>query len=204
MEQRFFTEPIPEVSTAQWHAPRDRAPHLEQEGHRPRLDKALEYVKQAGEMSAYPYPFRAAAVTVLDLGCGDGGLLSMVAAMPGYLTAGYDFTPANVAGAQERGVNVTQADFLELPPWPRVDITVMTETLEHMADPHRWLALVALRTGFLVASSPWNETHESHVGYHVWGWDMEGYANMIRNAGFEIVAHEPVGLFQVVLARSTR
>ena len=194
MEQRFFEAgTVPEFSTRAWHAPRDRAPHLEQEAHQPRLFKAADFVLEA----AAGVPF----CRVTDFGCGDGGLLSLIVESDKIGNCwGYDFTPANVAGARERGVLVQLKDFVhDSVVWG--DIAVVTEVLEHMADPHGFLAR-AHRHGVsaVVASSPWQESEHDHVEYHVWAWDVEGYAAMIQGAGFRIVRHERVGGFQVVLA----
>jgi trans-aconitate methyltransferase len=207
-EYRFFDPgTIPEVSTEQWHAPRDRAHHWEEPTHGPRLRKAREYVLEAQRLlnldGGVPY---TGGWPVSDLGCGDGGLL-MGLKQAGLLNCwGYDFTPANVEGGRERGVDVRHRNFLA--DWQFVtvaDIVVMTEVLEHMHDPHRMLLRVASsQASFLVASSPNGETPDCHIGYHTWGWDMAGYAEMLHRAGFDIVLHEPVDSFQVVLAQKDR
>lgn len=193
MELRFFEAgTIPEYSTQQWHAPRDRAPHLEQEAHRGRLFMARDLVLQA----AADIPF----CTVTDFGCGDGGLLSLLAEK-GLYCHGYDFTPANVAGASERGVHVELRDFTDGEPLAWGDVAVVTEVLEHMADPHGFLRLAYdNRVTAVVASSPADETDHNHVEYHVWAWDMAGYAEMVTAAGFRVVRHERVNQFQVLLA----
>lgn len=200
MELRFFEAgTIPEYSTREWHEPRDRAPHLEQASHQPRLLKAAEFVKQAYGL----IPHRATVVTVADFGCGDGGLLSLLPYEPSLWVWGYDFTPANVAGAAERNVNVVLMDFVNDNRIEFGEIAVMTEVLEHMADPHGFLRRChTVGVTYVVASSPVDETEHNHVGYHVWAWDMEGYAAMIEQAGFGIVEHVRVdGGFQVVLAK---
>ena len=80
----------------------------------------------------------ASGPTVSDLGCGDGGLLSIL--NPHIDAWGYDFQPSNVAGWIERGVkaqalNVVTAGSLNLSVMLG-HITVMTEVLEHMTNPH--------------------------------------------------------------------
>jgi 2-polyprenyl-3-methyl-5-hydroxy-6-metoxy-1,4-benzoquinol methylase len=197
-EYRLFTGEIPYVSTAEFHADRERAPHLEQAFHQERLYLAAEFVKQAARESG--------GATVSDLGCGDGGLLSLVQDAPGVRDAwGYDFCPANEAGWVERGVQAEQLDVFG-GDWNEVgtgSIIVMTEVLEHLADPHGILRRVIQRDGAkgLVCSSPWNERPGMHSPEHAWAWDFEGYASMITTAGWTIVRHEQAGLFQVVLAR---
>ena len=161
MELRFFDAgTIPEYSTREWHAGRDRAMHLEQPEHQPRLFKARDYVLEVAA--------KMLRCRVSDFGAGDGGLLSLIAGSDKVAECwGYDFTPANVAGALERGVTVDLADFVASPV-QFGDVAVLTEVLEHMADPHEFLRRAHGNDVFaLVASSPADETEHDRVGYHV-------------------------------------
>lgn len=192
MEARLFDGDTPHVSTFEFHEHRERAPHLEQPVHRGRLDAAAGAVLRACVGIDWP--------VVVDLGCGDGGLLSL---LPEHITAtGFDFQPSNQAGWADRAVIAYGWNFVEQ--WdeiPQADVYVMTEVLEHLNDPHEMVRRVRRRNAQLVASSPWTETYESHDECHAWAWDMEGYANMIRTAGFKIVEHVTTGMFQVMWAR---
>lgn len=197
MEVRFF-EPgtVPEWSTTPWYEQRERAPHLEQDGHRGRLELAADFVREAVR------DFDAASVS--DMGAGDGGLLSLLAQPPFWApvvravaTWGYDLMPANVEAAQsERGVDVRRADVLKDDGIVYGDVCVLTEVLEHLIDPHGFLADCPSR--IVVASSPDGETEESHYEFHLWGWDMAGFRAMFEAAGYEVVRHESIG-FQVLL-----
>jgi methyltransferase family protein len=199
---KLFEGDIAPVSTPEFHAHRERAPHLEQPWQRPRMDKAAEFVRFAAvHVRADGKDF----ASVSDLGCGDGGLLSLIqddvdAAW------GYDFQPSNAAGWAERGV---KADLLDVfgADWDRVHygtITVVTEVLEHLTDPAAALARIREHSRFLVASSPWIENDERHDECHAWAFDPPGYAELIQNAGFTVLVQEPVGPFQVVLAEATQ
>lgn len=184
METRFF-EPgtVPEWTTPDWYAQRERAPHLEQDGHRGRLLLSAEYVWHARS----EHRLR----TVSDLGCGDGGLLSLIGA-PAW---GYDLMPENIAGAAERGVDARLGDFMNEPvEWG--DITVCTEVLEHLIDPHAFVASIPSQV--LVASSPDGETWEQRYEFHTWGWDMPGYRALFEQGGYRVVRHESIG-FQVLM-----
>jgi hypothetical protein len=195
-QYRLFEDTVPYVSTAEYHRDRDRAPHLEQEAHRPRLEQAANFVILAA--AELPDP-----VAWSDLGCGDGGLLSLVQGLPGLTAWGYDFTPANAAAWRARGVTGDELDVFGADR-DRVrlgDIVSMTEVLEHLADPHGALAWARAGAKRLVCSSPWNEGPNHHDECHAWAWDLEGYASMIRDAGWTIVYQQQVGLFQVVMAR---
>jgi len=203
-EYKLFEGAVPYVSTAEFHADRPRAPHLEQAGHQERLHLAAEFVCQAVRALG------GEDIRVTDLGCGDGGLLSLIKGTPGIEAAwGYDFCPANAAGWQERGVTAYARDVfnpdspvnagLSAPVFG--DVVVMTETLEHLADPALRAGRLRDRAKYLVCSSPWNENPQQHDACHAWAWDLEGYASMIQSAGWTIERHQQAGLFQVVLAR---
>jgi 2-polyprenyl-3-methyl-5-hydroxy-6-metoxy-1,4-benzoquinol methylase len=193
MEWRLFEEnTVPHVSTAEFHRDRERAPHLEQTHHRPRMDLALDCVRAAENWYARP--------TLSDLGAGDGGFLTLVA--PFVERAwGYDLCPANVVGAAERGVDVRLQDFtVERPELGTV--TTMLEVLEHVARPHDLVRAVRnAGVRVLIASSPVDETEASHDAVHAWAWDMPGYRAMIESGGWNVVRHETAGRYQVVLAR---
>lgn len=196
MEWKLFDGRVPHVSTAEYHQGRDRAAHLEQPFHSGRLHLAARLVSAA-------VADLGGRAGVSDLGCGDGGLLSLVQTAPGVTAWGYDFTPSMREGWKERGVTAysrnafgTHRKSIQLG-----DVVVITEVLEHLADPHgvlRWLRTGAQR---LVCSSPFNENDRIYDECHAWAWDTEGYAAMIEAAGWTIDHHEQVDLFQVVRAR---
>jgi hypothetical protein len=194
-EWKLFDGDVPYVSTAEFHADRERAPHLEQPAHRPRLEHAAGLVLAAVQLVARG----GARATVSDLGCGDGGLLSLI---QDHTTAwGYDFAPANVAGWAERGVTAEALDVFgaDRDAVKFGDITVMTEVLEHLADPHGVVRWVGEHSPFIVASSPWGERPDWHDECHAWAFDRVGYRALIEQGGYRILRHDPVGQFQVVL-----
>lgn len=201
-EYRLFAGDVAAVSTADFHADRDRAPHLEQDPHRWRLAMASSFAWEAQERLGHQ-------ATVSDLGCGDGGLLSLLALSSHSFgrTWGYDFCPANAAGWDERGVTASALDVFG-DDWEAVqlgNIVVMTEVLEHLTDPHgvlRRLRAARVRdvAQFLVCSSPWTETDQSHCGEHAWAWDDAGYVKLLTDAGWTVQRHAKDNMFQVVLA----
>lgn len=185
-EWRLF-EPgtIPECTTPEWYAGRERAPHLEQAAHRGRLLLTAELVREA------------APASVVDLGAGDGGLLSLIPEIPAW---GYDLQQTNLVGAKERGVDVRYGDVVEGDiDWAQ--LAVATEMLEHLVDPHGFVRRIAEHANWIVASSPHAETDVNHYEFHVWAWDTAGYRALIEQAGFEVVAHKKDAFFQVICGR---
>jgi 2-polyprenyl-3-methyl-5-hydroxy-6-metoxy-1,4-benzoquinol methylase len=187
---RFFDDgTVPEYATPEWYATRERAPHLEQTGHRARLDLAAEFVRDAHR--------RYGLCTLSDMGAGDGGLLSILDC-PGLSAWGYDLEPANIVGSMDRGVRVTLTDVLNDDiVWG--DIVVCTETLEHLVDPHGFVRTASENARVIIASSPDGETEENHYEFHLWGFDKAGYRELIEQGGFEVVRHETVPGFQVLM-----
>lgn len=199
MEYKLFDGETSYVSSFEFHADRARAPHLEQYVHTPRLHKAVEYIKFASELGSYAENFNQ---TFSDLGCGDGGLLQLVGERVPALTAwGYDFHPPASDGWRERGVKGSLIDVFgrEKEHVKFGDITACTEVLEHLQDPHGAARWIANNTKYFIASSPWTETDKSHDECHAWAWDIDGYAELIESAGFNIIAHDKEGMFQIVL-----
>jgi hypothetical protein len=195
-EWKFFDGDVPHVSTAEFHADRERARHLEQPVHRQRLQVAAGLVSVAARFVAGN---GAQVVTVSDLGCGDGGLLSLLPA--GLVAWGYDFAPANAAGWAERGVDAVLLDVfgVDREQVKFGDVTVVTEVLEHVADPHGAVRWIGEHSRFVVASSPHDEGPWGHDECHAWAWDVPGYRFLLEQGGFRVLRHEQVGRFQVVL-----
>jgi hypothetical protein len=116
---------------------------------------------------------------------------------------GYDFCPANLAGADDRGVKITSLDVFgaDRDQVRCGDVVVMTEVTEHLSDPHGVLRWLRGRCTWLMMSSPYTETDAVHVEEHAWAWDEAGYGAMITGAGWEIVTRETVLGYQLVLSR---
>ncbi|WP_347701402.1 class I SAM-dependent methyltransferase [Nonomuraea sp. B12E4] len=123
------------------------------------------------------------AQTLCDLGCGDGSLLVALRGLP-LTTWGYDAGAQNVRVALAAGLDVSRCDFLT-EPVELGDIVVMSEVLEHLVDPHSFLAGMAATK--LVASSPSSETGDWHYRHHAWAWDEAGYRALLEGAGWAVV-----------------
>jgi len=198
---RLFPEgTVPEYTKPSWYAGRDRAPHLEEGAHRDRLIEAANQVHAAVALFGY-------TPTVSDLGAGDGGLLSILDRSRILAAWGYDLQQTNVDAARgERGVSVSLGDVVE--GWLRTepggpmlpirfgDISVCTEMLEHLVDPH-WFVKSIVQSRVLVASSPWTERPGNAYDFHAWAFDQDGYRSLLEQGGYRVVRHETRGMFQI-------
>lgn len=198
-EWKLFEGPVAPFTDSEFYRDREAAHHLEQGGHTERMVKAAEFVKIAYDALRERDFFNDFHPIVVDLGCGDGGMLQLLRDAYGIDAYGYDMQPSNIHYATTvRNVKAFLVDF-QSEGIITGDITIMTEVLEHVSDPHGTLA--ELSTEYLIASSPFHETGDAHYEFHNWAFDDEGYDAMIVGAGFEIVRHEHAWLNQVVLAR---
>lgn len=188
VEYQFYAgDKVPPVSTYEFHEHRARAPHLDQPMHRARLLAVARTIREMHPES------------VTDLGCGDGGLLSLIRDIP---SRGYDFQPANMEGWAERQVTARALDFVAHPEdivWG--ELVVVTEVLEHLADPHALVESISRNSKYIIASSPYGETAEHHAEEHAWGWDMQGYQQMF-NPHWIVTAHFLLDWCQILTARS--
>ncbi len=194
-EYKLFPDnTIPEFTTAGWYQHRERAKHLEQVGHKERLLLAADFVRDAASLFVYP------TVSVVDLGAGDGGLLSLLEPTAGIDGWGYDLSPEAVAGARQRGVDVRLADVvahLDRVKWG--DIAVVTEFLEHLVEPHLFLQVLSKHVRVIVASSPYLENDGFFYPFHTFAWDEAGYEALLGQAGYSTLRHETVAGSQVIL-----
>jgi hypothetical protein len=186
-EWKLFNGDQPHVSTIDFHRDRERAPHLEQPDHRQRLKRCARLIQRINPAS------------VVDLGCGDGGLLSLIKDIPSW---GYDFHEANREGWTERGVHAERRDVFnarDVPHWG--ELAALTEVLEHVADPHGTAEWVSHNATWIVASSPRHETADFHGDCHAWAWDEDGYAELFA-PHFEVISHIGLHWSQIIVGRS--
>lgn len=205
-EHRLFdpTDPPPWLDPEWW---RDR-PHCDHLGsptgaHVARIEAAAETVVRLFMRE------NGAVTSAVDIGAGDGAVLERIRSRGGDIVEacwGYDIIAADVQYAtEERRVNVTQANVLadfydhDGVPVEWADVVICTEVLEHMADPHGFLAKLHARpeVRFVVASSPWHEDTEEHEWNHAWAWDTVGYSKMFSAAGFNTREYREVEWSQV-------
>lgn len=127
---------------------------------------------------------------MVDLGCGDGSLMELIISALGtdIPVYGYDGCLASIDKAHEKGLEVNFADIRKLAPLlTEVDLIVASEVVEHLVDPHGFIA--SIKSPYLILTSPSAEDADWHYEHHAWAWDTTGYANMVESCGWEVISH---------------
>jgi SAM-dependent methyltransferase len=126
--------------------------------------KRLRFVREAIS-SAFPGSEKP-ALHVLDVGCGNGAYVALPLARAGYRVTGLDLHQASIEHAKTLGASSTHAEFIcgdvELTPENTFDVVILSEVLEHVADPHYLLQKSAARlkqNGLVIVTVPngWGE-----------------------------------------------
>lgn len=140
--------------------------------------------------------------TVLDLGCGTGRLLSMIADIyPNARLTGVDGTPKMIHKTRERlkgRCALIQADLNDYIPTNRYDVIISTTVIHHLDDPHHHLDMIhntlnndghafisefAINTLPLKMASLWWKY--SQLG-HKQSWSSRNFQKMIKQTNFKV------------------
>lgn len=188
-EWKLFDGDVAPYTDDEFYRDRAAAHHMEEAGHKERLNHVLEFAIHAKD--------KLACTTFSDLGCGDGGLVE-AAARKGLQIWGYDMQPKNIEYAESHRIaDVRLTNFEKDDTVVYGDCSILSEVLEHVSDPHGLVRNLPSR--IVIASSPYGETDEIHYEFHNWAWDDAGYAELIRQGGYEVYKHDHAWLSQVIL-----
>ena len=134
------------------------------------------------------------AISLLDVGCGGGGLLSFLES-EGYTNlAGVDISPEAIAYCQKRGLtNVRQGNAEHISEFPSesFDVIVSSDVLEHLNDPDaalsNWFSLLK-KNGILILFVPafmslWSE-HDV-VSHHMHRYTKKEIFRLVTGAHFK-------------------
>lgn len=140
-------------------------------------------------------PYLAKGDTVLDFGCGPGGLLKLLKDYVARID-GLEVNPAAAAMAREFGCQVFES-LDQIPTGCRYDAIVTNHVLEHVRDVCTTLEVLRslLRSGGrLVVVLPIDDLRARHqrewdrndVDHHLATWTPRLFANALFEAGFEV------------------
>jgi 2-polyprenyl-3-methyl-5-hydroxy-6-metoxy-1,4-benzoquinol methylase len=130
-------------------------------------------------------PQRSTRPRLLDIGCGAGGLMRLLA--PRFEVIGVDSSPLARAAAHKSGLKVRDGTLPDRLPFPetsddRFDVVVMSEVLEHVeADRASVEAAVSLLapSGLLVCTAPahpWMWSEHDVLNHHVRRYTRRAFA----------------------------
>lgn len=69
---------------------------------------------------------------------------------------------------------------------PKVDLFVISETIEHLEDPEAALRKIREKANLLLISTPIGEDNDDNPE-HLWGWDQEGLLSVLNKSGWNEV-----------------
>lgn len=177
-EWRLFPEDtVPVWTTPEFFAAHPWVSPTHQFGHAERTKMVATLVRRF--VATHPVS------SLVDLGCGDGSLLNLLRDLPLSMW-GYDAGVQNCEQAAAADLDVRRADFFT-DPVEFGELIVATEVVEHLVDPHTFIA--NLPGNRLILSSPSAEDADWHYEHHAWAWDPHGYAALVTGCGWTIVEH---------------
>lgn len=176
--ERLRPMPTPEQMAAMYPAPHDH--RIYGRGHHERVEATIAL--------ALAHIAPGERINVADLSCGNGEIARRICeGSPLCLHLG-DYA-GEVARPGEHGyLGAVEQTILDL---PHVDTYVCSETIEHLDDPGKVLALARSVADHLVLSTPiecWDDAN----GEHLWAWDREGVEDLLKRTGWQPVAFDSV------------
>lgn len=131
--------------------------------------------------------------SVLDPACGDASIvIAADRVFPIHRAYVADISQPNVDRiSHSASLRAVCADIsTAMDEFPKADVIVLTEILEHLPDPDRILSFAKEKARYLIASSP--EMRPGQVDgnpEHLWQFDREGYRRLLTDAGWEVVQY---------------
>jgi hypothetical protein len=168
-----------ETLAAMYAAPHDH--RIYGRGHHERVEATIELACRA-------IP-EALLLTVGDLSCGNGEIARRICTDSDGLHLGdaaVQLLDVELPGVKYHGPLEETIHLM-----PEVDTYVCSETLEHLDDPGKALALIRTKATYLLLSTPlecWGDTN----GEHYWAWDREGVEDLMQCTGWIPVAFDSV------------
>ena len=143
----------------------------------------------------YFRPYLRASDVVLDFGCGNGGILRLVAKSVARVD-GLEVNPAAAAIARQQGLKVFSS-LTELPLEPTYDVIISNHVLEHVRDVCGTLERLreSLKpAGMIVLKVPIDDARAGYQrqwtpddsDHHLQTWSPRLFANVLFESGFEV------------------
>jgi SAM-dependent methyltransferase len=157
--------------------------------HEHRVKRRSDYAQRASSRIFLPYVSQA--TTVLDFGCGTGGIL---AGLPCARRMGVEINEHSAASARSRGIEVFES--LGSVPSDCSDLAISHHALEHVPDPRSIVAglrRVLKQDGRIVIVVPCEPPRRRYfrrwtpaLDVHLFSWNPRSLGNLVRDCGFEV------------------
>ena len=143
----------------------------------------------------YFRPYLKTTDVVLDFGCGNGGILRLVAKAVHHAD-GLEVNPASATIARQQGLTVLSS-IEELPKQPTYDVIVSNHVLEHVRDVCGVLEQLhqCLKpSGHILVKLPIDDARSSYQqawsrddsDHHIQTWTPRLFANVLFESGYEV------------------
>ena len=143
--------------------------HKMWEDHRERIKLTIEFAAKV--------PLDGETDSVADLSAGDAAIIN---ALPYETKIVGDFYPSyEYVGKIEDTIKQI----------PRVDLFILSETLEHVDAPIDVLKAIREKTKYILVSTPENNWEDGNPE-HYWAWDKQGVGGLLGKAGFTPIEFE--------------
>jgi hypothetical protein len=146
--------------------------HTQWKDHVLRVNRTLEIAQGIKEIKS-----------VADLSAGNAFIINALGISERYIG---DYAPRyEYTGAIEQTIEQI----------PKVELFILSETLEHIDNPIALLKQIRAKTKYLLLTTPhakWNDENQEHY----WAWDKDGIAELLAEAGFETISFELLELAQ--------
>jgi SAM-dependent methyltransferase len=166
--------------------------------------------KRQSEYAAWIAGVVGSAAHVLDVGCGNGSLLVALQQLwPASTLMGCDVSPDAVRCARDAGLDVWTGSLADRPAGSSVDLVISVNVIEHVADPHAFVAALAgavSDAGRVVLICPDGRRAgiELLIADHLFSFDAHHLEAMLAAAGLTPrhwdSAPRRLGKFQMVVA----
>ncbi|MEM9066215.1 MAG: class I SAM-dependent methyltransferase [Planctomycetota bacterium] len=140
-------------------------------------------------------PHLGSSDSVLDFGCGVGGMMEVLASNCGSIE-GFDINPSLIAQARERGFEVIER--YEDLPVQRYDVVYSNHVLQHIPDVAK--AIEKIREtikpqGLLAVKLPIDDPNArlqrrwsaDDADHHLFTWSPKLFANLLYECGFDVL-----------------
>lgn len=173
---------------ARWNKKQTRYDTASEHYDRAYFDDQARHGLLRGQANAWKFePYLKDGMEILDFGCGDGALLTVLGGKNGV-----EINPHAAEAARARGLTV-HATIDEYPD-NAFDAVISNHCIEHVEDPARQIRemrRVLKDDGILMIVVPCDQVdfpyREADRDFHLYSWSAANLGNLVKTCGFDVV-----------------